>query len=173
VIIMSDFTLIVFAHAIHVMAGVVWAGTTFLLAMAIMPLMLRHGAEGAGRWLGMAARRAGLFASISALLTVLSGIYLFATLHRHDHSASELVLKTGAAAALLALAVGLFVGRPAGQRLAQLHQAPQDGAAPSAEGVLQLAALQRRVIVSSRVAAGLLGVSVLAMAVFRYAAALG
>src|SRR5258706_4168922 len=142
---MSDFTLIVFAHAIHVMAGVIWAGTTFLLALVIMPLMLRHGAEGAGRWLGMAARRAGLFSSISALLTVVSGIYLFATLHRHDHSASELVLKTGAVAALLALAVRLLVSRPARQKLAQTHRAPRAGAAPFPVGVQQLASLQRRV----------------------------
>src|SRR5258706_3242523 len=146
---MSDFTLIVFAHAIHVMAGVIWAGTTFLLALVIMPLMLRHGAEGAGRWLGMAARRAGLFSLISALLTVVSGIYLFATLHRHDHSASELVLKTGAVAALLALAVGLLVGRPAGQRLGQLHQAPQGVSGPSAGALQPLPQLQCRPNVNS------------------------
>jgi uncharacterized membrane protein len=110
----SNFSFIVLARAIHVMAGVTWAGAAFVLAMVVVPLAARFGAEGAGRWLGMVARRAGLVSGISALLTILSEVYLFATLHSHDDSVSGLVLKAGAAAALASLLVGLFVGRPPG-----------------------------------------------------------
>jgi uncharacterized membrane protein len=127
-IIMSDFTFIVLARAIHVMAGVTWAGAAFILAMVVIPLAAQHGAEGAGRWLSLVARRAGTFMGISALLTVVSGIYLFAILHSRDASAGGLVLKSGAAAALLALAIGLLVARPAGQKLAKLHEGRTDGA---------------------------------------------
>jgi len=90
-----------------------------------------------------------------------------------------LVLKAGAAAALLALAVGVLVGRPAGQRLAKLQQVQQvqqvqqaQGAAPPTDALAQLPVPRRRAALSARLAAALLGVSVLAMAVFRYAAAM-
>ncbi|MBR0344355.1 MAG: hypothetical protein IJI03_03730, partial [Rudaea sp.] len=89
---MLQIDLIVRARAIHVIAGVAWAGATFMLASVIVPIALRHGAEGAGRWMGLAARRAGMSSMIAALLTVLSGIYLFAVLHAQDASAGGFVL---------------------------------------------------------------------------------
>jgi hypothetical protein len=61
---MPNIELIVLARMAHVMAGVIWAGATFVLATAIV------------------AGRVGPIAGISALLTVLSGSYLFATLHK-------------------------------------------------------------------------------------------
>jgi len=166
---MSESAFIVLARAVHVLAGVGWAGTAFMLAVVLVPLA-QGGADGAGSWLGPVARRAGPLSGACALLTVLSGVYLFAVLHPHDESAGGLVLKAGAAAALLALAVGVLVGRPAGRRLANLQQAL--GAAPGPETLAQLPALRQRAALSARLAAGLLGVSVLAMAVFRYATAM-
>lgn len=169
---MSESAFIVLARADHVLAGVGWAGTAFMLAVVLVPLAQR-GADGAGSWLGPVARRAGPLSGICALLTVLSGVYLFAVLHPHDESAGALVLKAGAAAALLALAVGVLVGRPAGQRLAKLQQMQQaQGTPPPLETLAQMPALRQRAALSARVAAGLLSVSVLAMAVFRYATAM-
>lgn len=167
---MVDFTFIVLARAVHVAAGVAWAGGTFVLAGVVLPLMREHGAQGAGRWLGMVARRAGMASIFSALATVATGIYLFAVLHPDDSSASGLVLKAGAIAALLALGAGLLIGRPAGMKLAQLQAAAAaGGAAPDAA---RLASLQLRSTVASRAGAGLLALSVVAMGVFRYAGAL-
>ncbi len=168
---MSQLTLIVLARAIHVLSGVAWAGATFVMAGVVVPLMARHGAEGAGRWLGMVGRRAGSASMIAALLTILSGGYLFSALHPHDSSASGLVLMSGAVAALLSLAVGLLVVRPIGLSLARLQAPNPEGAPPSADVLQRMAALRQRVAIGSRVAAGLLGVAVLAMGVFRYAAA--
>jgi uncharacterized membrane protein len=168
---MLGITFIVLARAIHVMAGVAWAGTIFVLAMVIVPLAVGHGAESAGRWLGMVARRAGMISGISALLTVLSGIYLFAALHPHDDSIGGLILKAGAVAALFSFAVGALLGRPAGQRLAKLQQTSAGEAAPSTQTLQELASLRRRSALSARLAAGLLGAAVFAMAVFRYASA--
>lgn len=169
---MSELSFIVLARAIHVMAGVAWAGSTFVMAGVVIPLMSKHGAEGAGRWLSLVAGRAGRASMVTALLTVLSGIYLFATLHPHDDSASGLVLKAGAVASLLALALGLLVGRPAGLGMARLQQQLPAGTPPTAELLRQIAALRLRATLSARFAAGLLGAGVLAMAVFRYAAAM-
>ncbi len=161
---MSDFTFIVFARAIHVLAGVVWAGTSFALALAVLPLMRQYGKEGAGRWLGMVARRAAMFSGISAVLTVLSGIYLFHTLHANDASSSAMVLKAGAAAALLSLALGLVVARPTTQKLVQLQQQEAKDEAT----LRQLAGLQQRVSLTASLIAALLAASVLAMGTFRY-----
>lgn len=172
---MSQLTLIALAHTLHVAAGVLWAGSAFLLAFVVSPLAAKHAAEGAGRWAGLVARRAGPMMGVSALLTVLSGIYLFAALHAHDDSSGAFVLRAGALAALLALAAGIFVGRPAARRLAALEQAAStDGTATaSLASAGDVMALRRRATLSNRAAAVLLGAAVLAMAVFRYASAFG
>ena len=169
---MLNIELIALARAVHVLAGVAWAGATFLLAAVIVPIAARHGAEGAGRWTGMIARRVGPMSGISALLTVLSGIYLFAVLHPNDSSAGGLVLKTGAIAGLLSLAIGFLVGRPTGLKLVNLNQQSSPAAAPSADMLQQMPGLLRRAVLSSRLTAALLGIAVLSMAVFRYAGAM-
>jgi uncharacterized membrane protein len=167
--------LIVVARVIHIMAGVTWAGATFVLAAVIVPMTARYGAEGFGRWTALIARKVGPVSGLSALLTVLSGIYLFASLHPDDSSLGGSVLKAGAVAGLLSLATGFLVSRPAGQRLANLSaQTVQSGptAAPSPDSLEQMAGLRRRVAIGSRLAAALLSVSVLSMALFRYVQAL-
>lgn len=169
---MAPIGLIVLARTIHVMAGIIWAGATFLLSVVIVPIGVRHGAEGAGRWIGMIARRVGPASGISALLTVLSGIYLFAALHPHDSSAGGLVLKTGAVAALLSFAVGLLTGRPIGLELARLGERSSPSAALASDVLEQISALHRRQALSSRLTIAFLGIAILSMAVFRYAQAM-
>jgi uncharacterized membrane protein len=168
---MFNIVLIALARMVHIMAGVTWAGATFLLATAIVPIAARHGEEGAGRWIGMIARRVGPMSGLSALLTVLSGVYLFAALHPNDNSAGGLVLKTGAVAALLSLSVGFLIGRPAGLKLGRLSQQGLP-AEPSPDLLPQISRLRRRTALSSRLTAALLGIAVLSMAVFRYAGAM-
>ena len=169
---MFNMEFIALARTVHVVAGVAWAGATFLLAAVIVPIAVRHGAEGAGRWTGMIARRIGPMSGISALLTVLSGIFLFAVLHPNDSSVGGLVLRAGAIAALLSLAVGFVVARPAGLELEKLNRQSLPASAASPDVLQQMSGLGRRTVLSSRLAAALLGVAVLSMAVFRYAGAM-
>lgn len=162
--------LIVLARVLHVIAGIGWAGATFVLAGVIVPMAARHAGQGFDRWAALIARRVGPVAGISGLLTVLSGIYLFAALHANDTSPSGWVLRAGGLAALLAFAAGL-VSRATGRRLASLTEAPAPMAPvppPSPEVLPDLARLRQRVALSSRVTAGLLGLAVLSMALFRY-----
>ena len=166
---MTTVTLLLLARVLHFLGGVIWAGSMFALSFAIIPIGARHADEGAGRWTAMAARRLGPMSGIAALVTVLSGIYLFATLHAGDTSAGGIVLGTGAIAAVLSFLVGALIGRPIGLRLAKLQSEPSN---PSAETMAQLASLRRRAAWSSRVAGILLGLAVLSMAAFRYAPAL-
>jgi uncharacterized membrane protein len=169
---MSNIQLIVLARAVHVMAGVIWAGAVFLLAAVIVPMAAGQRTEDAGRWTGIIARRIGPMSGISALLTVLSGIYLFAALHAHDSSIGGIVLKTGAVAALLSLGIGFLIGRPAGIRLGKLSEQISPAGVPSEDVLQQLTQLSRRRVWTSRLMATFLGLAVLSMAVFRYAQAM-
>lgn len=161
---------IVLARVLHVIAGVGWAGGTFMLAGVIMPMTSRYAEEGFARWAALIARRVGPMAGISGLLTVLSGIYLFAALHASDTSLSGWVLRAGALAALLAFVAGL-VSRDTGRKLATLSEASagsEPAVPPSSDLAGKIAGLSRRAAVSSRVTAALLGLAVLSMALFRY-----
>jgi len=161
---MSSITFIVLARAIHVMAGVAWAGATFMLASVIIPMS--RDAD-AGRFVGQVAGKMGRVLGIAALLTVLSGIYLFAVLHPSDNSVGGLVLKTGALAAILSWLAGVLVGRPTMLKIAKLgQQAATGNASPTLAE--EMAALRKRAAVTARVGGALLGLSILAMAVFRY-----
>lgn len=170
---MLQIGLIVLARVVHVVSGIAWSGGTFVMAGAILPMASRYAKDSFGRWAVAIADRVGPAIGIAALLTVVSGAYLFIALHRTDTSASGLVLRAGALAALLALAAGQ-VSRRTGQRLRQLNEAQASaGAAPPSPNVPdQMATLNHRAVLSSRVAAVLIGLALLAMAVFRYAPAL-
>ena len=167
---MTTVALILLARVLHILGGVIWAGSTFLLTWVIFPIGAQHAADGAGRWVGMIARKAGPVSGISAMLTVLSGIYLMLVIHPGDRSAGGLVLQAGALAAVLSFFVGIFVGRPAGQKLLQLMQ--QQSSSPTTAELAQREGLRKRAAISSMLTAPLLVLAVLAMATFRYVQAL-
>ncbi len=167
---MTTVALILLARVLHILGGVIWAGSTFLLTWVIFPIGAQHAADGAGRWVGMIARKAGPVSGISAMLTVLSGIYLMLVMHPGDRSAGGLVLQAGALAAVLSFFVGIFVRRPAGQKLLQLMQ--QQSSSPTTAELAQREGLRKRAAISSMLTALLLVLAVLAMATFRYVQAL-
>jgi uncharacterized membrane protein len=111
---MTSVAVIVLARAFHILGGVFWAGSTFLLTWVILPIGAKHADEGAGRWVEMIRRKGGPMAGIGAMLTVLSGIYLMIVLHPHDNSVSGIVLQAGALAAVLSFVAGIALRkRPA------------------------------------------------------------
>lgn len=165
---MTDAILILLARTVHILGGILWAGAVFMMTAVVFPIITKHGTEGAGRWMGMIGRKVGPASGIAALLTIVSGIYLMAVLHPHDTSLNGIVLMTGAVAALLSFVVGFFIGRPAGLKLSALSEQQAKSGAPSAELAEQVAALSRRSAVSAKFTAALLGLAVLAMALFRY-----
>jgi uncharacterized membrane protein len=167
---MLTVALILLARAIHILGGVIWVGSTFLLTWVIFPIGARHAPEGAGRWVGMIARKAGPLSGVSALLTILSGIYLMLVMHPGDRSAGGLVLQAGAVAAVLSFFVGFLLGRPAGRKLLQLTE--QQSSTPSPADLAQREGLRKRAAISSIATATLLVLAVLAMATFRYVQAL-
>lgn len=130
---------LVIAISLHILAATFWAGSTFACAR-----MAGNGGQ-------------QLFAPqlAAAAVAVLSGAYLWKTLHEGSFGTTEQLLGAGAVAAIVALVVQLTVVRRA---LAGLRTSSGD----DAKARSQFAA-------GYRGAAILLAIAVLAMAASRYA----
>jgi hypothetical protein len=129
---------IMLATSLHVLATVFWAGSTMAMAAT----------GGVGRPLFLRQLAAGLVA-------LLTGVYLWHTLHAGEPGPGERFLAAGAACALLALALQALLAGPAIWKISK-------GA--SGEG-----GVRTRILVGYRAAALLLAVAAIAMGAFRYA----
>ena len=129
---------LIIVAALHVLATVFWAGTTFALA--------RTG--------GAAAERLFRPQLAAAVLACLSGGYLGHTLHGHALGRPEQVLIAAAAASVIALLVQVSI---VGDAMRTLR-----------DGAREHAGARAQATVGHRVAAGLLGLAALGMAVARY-----
>lgn len=159
---MFDITLMALARALHILAGAAWMGAVLAMVRIIGPTLLEQ--KGTSPWFGGIARRIGPLAAGSSILTIVTGVYLFAVLHRHDTSAGGIVLASGALAGIVSAGFGIWIGRISRTQLPHLTGESGDAA--------QIAAARGHIMLAARVAAGLLVLSVLAMATFRYASAL-
>lgn len=125
--------------ALHVLAGVFWAGTTFALA--------RTGVERAEQLL-----RPQLGAAVVAVAT---GALLWFFFHRGDASMQAHILALGAMFAVLAIGVQAVSAASGARRL-------------STSGELDALPVRHRATTGQRIAAPLLAVTVACMAVARY-----
>ncbi|WP_407353993.1 hypothetical protein [Luteimonas sp. R10] len=132
-------TVLIIALSLHVLAGVVWAGGTFALA--------RLGGAGGPRL------RAPMLGA--AIVTMLTGGYLWQAVHGGAPGTPEKVLAVGIACALLAFMVQAGAGARTHWQLTR--------------GTLPEAAAQARMALVTRLAAGLLAITVICMAAARYA----
>lgn len=170
---MDDHTITLLLRLIHILAGVFWAGAAFLMAGFIIPTMRETGREG-GRFTQhlMAQRKLPVFLGIAMLLTILSGVTMYARLAAASHgtwarTAPGIAYGVGALAAILGGITGATLAGAAGQRMAVLGQSIGAGG-PSPEQQAELGQLQSRNALGARLTAALLAVSVGAMAVARY-----
>lgn len=125
--------------AFHVLVGVFWAGSVFVLA----------------RNPDFPAERLAYPQIGGAALVILSGGYLWGVTQGAGFGTSQQVLGAGALCALAAFGV-LLTGLPA---VRQLKAVPESGTA----------ALRGKIAFIQRVAAGLLTITIICMVVARYA----
>ena len=170
---MDDRSITIILRLIHILAGVFWAGTAFLIAGFLVPTMRATGREG-GVFIQhlMQTRRLQMFLGIAMLLTVLSGVTMYARLASATHgawagTAPGIAYGVGAVAAIVGGVAGAFVGSSAGRRLAAIGASIGAGG-PSPEQQTEMGRLQARIRLGTRVAAGLLAIAAGAMAVARY-----
>lgn len=128
---------LIIAAGLHVLAAVFWAGSTFVLA--------RSAALGAEKlW------RPQLGA---AIVSMLSGGYLWSVLHRGQFGDSEKILAVGIVAALLAVALQATIGLVAARALERNPTDPN---------------LRKRITIIQRIGSALLALTVTCMAVSRH-----
>jgi hypothetical protein len=170
---MSDPTLTIGLRLFHILGGIFWVGTMILLAGFLLPTVRAMGPSG-GRFMQhlMQQQRLQLYLGLAALLTVLSGIILYARMAAATHGAwagsrPGIAYGVGAVAAILAAAIGGSIGSSAGRKMLAVGQAI-GAAGPTPEQQAELARLQGRMALGARIAASLLLVSAGAMAVGRY-----
>jgi hypothetical protein len=82
-------TILMFTVAVHVLSGIFWAGSTFVLA--------RIGSAGAEQ---LARPQLG-----AAAFTVLSGAILWSLMHAHSFQPQEWILGSGACCAIIAAGI--------------------------------------------------------------------
>jgi uncharacterized membrane protein len=170
---MDERAITIILRLIHILAGVFWVGAMILVAWFLLPTARSLGREG-GRFVQhlMMERRLRVYLGIAMLLTVLSGITMYARMAAATHGAwagtpPGIAYGVGAVAAILGAAVGGAIGGSAGRRLQAIGQAVGAGG-PSAEQQAEIVRLQDRMARGAAIAAGLLIVAAAAMAVGRY-----
>ena len=172
---MSAQTTITLLRLIHIVAGVFWAGTVFVIAGFLIPSIKETGLEGA-RFMEhlMMRRKLGAFMGLSAGLAILAGFGLYGYSSAGTHgmwqgSRAGITYGIGGVCAVIAAVVGGAIIQPTAKRLSTIvqHINAADGP-PSAEQLAQMQTLQRRIGVLARVVATLLLITVPAMAVARY-----
>ena len=155
-------------RAIHVVGGVLWVGGVVLVTLFLMPATQALGpaAQPVMQFI-MGKRKLPVYFMGLGILTTLAGLLL---MMRDISLTNGLWVRTpmgigisiGAAAAILALMVGMAVSAPAARRLGP----PKPGAAPISDE--ERAAQMKRLSVSSRMTFVFLCIAALFMATARY-----
>jgi uncharacterized membrane protein len=170
---MDERTITIILRLIHILGGVFWVGSAFLLAGFLVPTMRETGREG-GRFIQhlMLQRKLPVFIGIASALTVLSGLTMYARMAAATHGSwastpPGIAYGIGGLAAVLGGIAGAVFAGAAGKRMAVVGQSI-GAAGPSPEQQAEIARLQARIGLGTRLTAALLAVAAGAMAVARY-----
>ncbi|MGD8278873.1 MAG: hypothetical protein PVH00_12630 [Gemmatimonadota bacterium] len=166
--------LLICARVLHVFLGVFWAGTLIFIATFMGPSVRDAGPDGAKVMAGLMRRRFLDIMPAAAVLTVLSGLYLYWRVSGGFEpewmgSAAGMTYGIGAVAALIALGLGLGILRPAMLKAAALGQSVAGAPPEERDRALAAAqALRARAGAVGQVIAVLLAIAVITMAIARY-----
>lgn len=161
-------------RVLHILVAAWWVGAAGLLALVVMPAVGDAGAAGGPFLASLHRRKLHVFMAASALLTVLSGIWLYWVLTMGFDpaivwSSGGLVFGIGGLCGLLALIIGGSIIGPGLARLAEL--AGQTDAIPEAQHAAhaqRLAAIHRRTMLASKCALALIVIALVLMATGHY-----
>jgi uncharacterized membrane protein len=170
---MDERTITLLLRLIHILAGIFWVGSAFMMAGFIVPTMRETGREG-GRFIQhlMQRRRLPIYVGIAMLLTILSGLMMYVRLTAATHGSwantgPGIAYGIGGLAAILGAFTGSMVGGAAGRRMAAMGQSIGAGG-PSPEQQAELGRLQGRIALGTRLSSVFLVVAAGAMAIARY-----
>ncbi len=158
----------------HVVSGALWVGMFAFMTFFLMPAFGEAGPEGAKVQAALAKRRIAVIMPVIALITLISGMWLFQRLSGGAPSAFletpvGLAFGSGGLAALLAFVVGIGLGRPVMMRSMKLAESlPAASPADRPSIMAEMQRLRGRAATVNRVVMALLLIALSAMAVARY-----
>ena len=166
---MDNAVVLFLLRAIHVVGGVLWVGGVVVVTFYLLPATLAVGpaAQPMMQFI-MGRRKLSVYLMLVAILTTLAGVLLMVrnislTDGAWARSPMGIGISAGAAAAILALIVGMAVNAPAAKRMSG---PPKPGVPPLTDE--ERAGLMRRIAFGSRITMILLGIAALLMATARY-----
>lgn len=169
-------TSMVFLRIVHIVTGVIWVGSLFVVVVFVQPSVATLGPAGAPFMSELRRRRFVDVVFVDAVFTVIAGAFLY----WHDWhvypsfgdwigSSFGTWLTVGALLAVAGLVVAGSLTRPTIGRLIVLgKQVAASGVAPSPETAARIGALQHRLVVAERVSFSLVLLAVVAMSSARY-----
>lgn len=159
---------------IHVLGGVFWVGATIFTAAFLLPALRDAGPDGAKVMEGVARRKFMEIMPVVAILTMLSGLWMFYRASGGFNAAYfgsriGMGLSTGGAFAIIAFLIGMTVVRPSMMKATELGKSAMQ-ASPEEKGRIMAAAgaLRNRANKAGNIVATLLVLAAAAMAVARY-----
>ena len=161
-------------RVLHILVAALWVGAAGLLAVVVMPAVGDAGVAGGPFLASLHRRKLHVFIAATAVLTVLSGIWLYWELTAgfdlaSVSSNSGLLFGIGGLCGLLALIMGASLIGPGFARLASLVEQTDSLLETQHPGHAQaVVALQRRTMMSARIALGLIVVALVLMASGHY-----
>lgn len=161
-------------RVLHILVAALWLGAAGLLALVVMPAIRDAGTAGGTLLASLHRRKLHAFMAASAVLTVLSGIWLYWVMTADFNQAmvlsrSGLVFGIGGLCGLLAMIMGASIIGPGFVRLTTL--AGQTGSMAEAERAAhaqRLSAIQQRTTLASKGALVLIVVALVLMASGHY-----
>ena len=166
----------VFLRIVHIVTGVLWVGSLFVVVMFVQPSAATLGAAGAPFMSELRRRRFVDVVFIDALFTVVAGSFLYWHDWHMDPSFGDWIgssfgasMTVGALLAISGLGVAALVTRPTIVRLVSLgKQVAEAGGTPLPETAARIGTLQHRLVVAERLSFSLVLLAVVAMASARY-----
>ena len=163
-------------RAIHVLSGALWVGAAVMNTAFVVPAVMASGPAGGQVMRVMAqVRRLPVFMNAVMVTTLVTGLALYGIdsggfQWAWISSRTGLAFMVGAILAFVTAGIGQAVSVPAVKRLGVLGAAAAAGGGPpSPEQVAEMGALQRKLLDSTRVGATLVVLTMIVMAVARFA----
>ena len=167
--------LLLLLRLVHILLGVFWAGTIMFAGFLLMPSVRDAGPDGGKVMLALMRRGYMTVIPVAAILTILSGLWLYAANIRlagpgWAGSMPARVYGVGAVSTLVAFVIGIVVLRSNALKLRAIMEAlPGTPEGPARAALMaEMDAPRAKMAVAAPWVAGLLAVATVCMAVARY-----
>jgi hypothetical protein len=126
--------LVIVLRFAHVVFGALWVGMMVFTTFFVAPAAAEVGPEGGKLMAALARRKVMVIMPLLAVITLVSGFWLFQIMSGGQHGAfmatpTGLAFGLGGMAALVGFLLGIIVMRPAMMRMQQLSSSPVENAA--------------------------------------------